>query len=320
MSEFRAPTLGETGEFALLDRIAAQHAPAAHVLVGIGDDAAVLTAPSGSTLVCVDLLIEGRHFRRDWSSALDIGRRSAAASLADIAAMGGAATALVIGFAAPTDLPTHWALEFDAGLREEAALVGAAIVGGDISVADAIMISVTAIGGVAKPVLRSGAHPGDRIAIAGRLGHAAAGLAILQRGFRAPKALVDAYRVPHPPYEHGVLAGRAGASAMIDVSDGLIADARHIAHASAVVMDLDRALIPVDSVLTETAAAYTMDPLEWVLTGGDDHALLATFPAKTKIPAGFTVIGVVTEGDEPGVCLNGTPISARGGHEHFRRE
>lgn len=319
MSESRAPTLGETGEFALLDRIAAQHSPATHVLVGIGDDAAVLKASTESTLVCVDLLIEGRHFRRDWSSALEIGRRSAAASLADIAAMGGVATALVVGFAAPSDLPTHWALEFDAGLREEAALVGAAIVGGDISVADSIMISVTALGGVAKPVLRSGAKPGDRIAVAGRLGHAAAGLAILQRGFRAPKALVDAYRVPHPPYELGVLAGRAGATAMIDVSDGLIADARHIANASQVTMDIDRAMLPIDSVLTETAAAYTMDPLEWVLTGGDDHALLATFPAKAKIPSGFTVIGAVTADQEPGVSLNGTRISAQGGHEHFRR-
>lgn len=315
-----APTLGETGEFALIERISAQHVGGPGVIVGIGDDAAVLTSPDEAILVCVDLLIEGRHFRRDWSSAVDIGRRSAAASLADIAAMGGVATALVVGFAAPADLPTHWALEFDAGLREEAARVGASIVGGDISVADTIMISVTAVGTVLSPVLRSGAKPGDTLAVAGRLGHAAAGLAILQRGFRAPKTLVDAYRVPEPPYGLGVEAAGAGATAMIDVSDGLIADARHIALASAVVLDINQALLPAEPALTDIAAAYNLDPLQWVLTGGDDHALLATFPAVAKIPPGFHVIGSVVAAEKPGVALNGTIITAQGGHEHFRRE
>lgn len=316
-----APTLAETGEFALLERIAAQHRGSPDVLIGIGDDAAAIQASSGPMLICVDMLVEGRHFRRDWSSAIEIGQRAAAASLADIAAMGGRSIALVVGFAAPADLPTHWALECDAGLSQEAHRAGASVVGGDVSRADAVIISVTALGTVddGEPVRRSGAGVGDVIAVCGRLGYAAAGLAILRRGFRAPKALVDAYRVPEPPYKLGVKARTAGATSMIDVSDGLIADARHIALASGVLLDLDRERLKVSDALVETAAAYSMDPLEWVLTGGDDHALLATFPAGTRLPSGFTKIGEVRDG-QPGVSLNGVAIAAAGGHEHFRRE
>lgn len=320
MAHDETPTLGHTGEFALIDRLAAQHDISADVVVGIGDDAAVLRSTSGPVLCCVDMLVEGRHFRRDWSTAIEIGQRAAAASLADIAAMGGRPTALVIGFAAPVDLPTHWALEFDAGVTAEAQRAGACVVGGDVSRADEIVVSVTAVGtvDVGDPVLRSGARVGDRVAVAGRLGYAAAGLAILRRGFRAPKALVDAHRVPEPPYALGIAAQRAGATAMIDVSDGLIADARHIAVASHVVLDIDRSTLPIPSALAEAAAAYSMDPLEWVLTGGDDHALLATFPPGSDIPDGFVLIGEVRAGE--GVALNGTAVTAPGGHDHFRLE
>ena len=152
-------TIGDVGEFGLIERLTKGLASNSHVVVGPGDDTAVITSPDGRTLVSVDMLVEGRHFRRDWSTPVDIGRKAAAASLADIAAMGGVATALVVAFAAPADLPAAWAMQFMGGLAEESAIVGASIVGGDISAADSIVISVTALGilAVAAPVLRSGA-------------------------------------------------------------------------------------------------------------------------------------------------------------------
>jgi thiamine-monophosphate kinase len=287
----------------------------------MGDDAAILAVPDGRAAVSIDLLVEGRHFRRDWATAIDIGRRAAAASLSDIAAMGATATGLVVGLAMPEDLPVHWAVELHAGLQEEAARVGAAIVGGDVTSADQVMIAVTAIGdlGELPPVQRSGAEPGDVLAVSGRLGFAAAGLAVLSRGFRAPRELVDAYRSPEPPYASGPAAARAGATAMIDISDGLVADARHIAHASKVDLDIDVDRLSVPEVLQEIASAYNVDPLEWMLTGGDDHALLATFPKDAKLPRAFSVIGSVRDSSDPGVRVNGAAVQVAGGFEHFRR-
>ena len=314
-------TLGEVGEFGLINRLTSGLTANDHVILGPGDDTAIVSAPDGRTLVTVDILIEGRHFRRDWSTPVDIGRKAAAASLADIAAMGGTATALVIAFAAPADLPAAWAMQCMSGMSEEAALVGASIVGGDISAADSIVISVTALGDLAeaKPVLRSGAKPGDRIAVAGRVGWSAAGLAVLSRGFRSPRVLVNAHRFPEPPYAAGPLAAKSGATAMIDVSDGLIADARHVAEASGVVMSLTSTSLEVPEEMRATAAAYNVDPRLWLLTGGEDHALLATFGGRRKIPEGFTQIGVVEAvGDEgPGVVIDGVRDSSRGGHRHF---
>ena len=314
-------TLGEVGEFVLIGRLTSGLTANDHVILGPGDDTAIVSAPDGRTLVTVDILIEGRHFRRDWSTPVDIGRKAAAASLADIAAMGGTATALVIAFAAPAELPAAWAMQCMSGMSEEAALVGASIVGGDISAADSIVISVTALGDLAeaKPVLRSGAKPGDRIAVAGRVGWSAAGLAVLSRGFRSPRVLVNAHRFPEPPYAAGPLAAKSGATAMIDVSDGLIADARHVAEASGVVMSLTSTSLEVPEEIRATAAAYNVDPRLWLLTGGEDHALLATFGGRRKIPEGFTQIGVVEAvGDEgPGVVIDGVRDTSRGGHRHF---
>ena len=317
MGEDGGGTLRDVGEFGLIDRITAGAGDGAGVLVGPGDDTAVVTAPDGRVAVTCDVLVEGTHFRRDWSTAVDIGRKAAAASLADVAAMGGVATSLVVGFGAPGDLPAAWAVSCAAGIREEAAAVGAVLVGGDVVDAPQVVISVTALGdlGGLDPVTRAGARPGDVVALAGRIGWAAAGLALLSRGFRSPKVLVDAHRFPQPPYGSGPAAAKAGATAMIDVSDGLIADARHVAEASDVVIEIDTAGWEVPEPMQAAAAAYNVDPREWMLTGGEDHALLATFPAGTALPEGFTVIGRVVEGS-PAVLVDGA-VREDGGHRHF---
>jgi thiamine-monophosphate kinase len=181
-----------------------------------------------------------------------------------------------------------------------------------------VVISVTALGDLQgrPPVLRSGAQPGDVLAVAGRLGWAAAGLALLSRGFRSPKVLVDAHRFPEPPYAAGPAAAMAGATSMIDVSDGLVADARHLAEASGVVIAIDTGDWRVPDPLQSAASAYNVDAREWMLTGGDDHALLATFPAGAALPEGFTRIGTVSAG-EPGVSVDGVPRESAGGHRHF---
>lgn len=311
-----APVMTDVGEFGLISRITEGVAYSPRVIIGPGDDAA-LVRTTDQTLVSVDVMVEGRHFRRDWSSAVDVGRRAAAASLADIAAMGGVATSVVVGLSAPADVPVSWATQCAAGLREECARVGADVVGGDVTAAAAITLSVTALGQADRVVTRASAQPGDTVAVCGRLGWAAAGLAILGRGFRAPKVLVDAHRFPEIDYTAGPRAAAAGATSLIDVSDGLIADARHVAEASQVQVHLRTSDLVVDDPVAQAAAAYSMDPLEWVLTGGDDHAFLATFPPNAVLPEGFIAIGTVTDGPEVGVWVNNHPVHTPGGHVHF---
>src|SRR5690349_4089415 len=206
-------TLADLGEFGLVDALAERFTQGEQVLLGPGDDSAVVAAPDGRVVVSTDLHVDGRHFRRDWASASDIGHRVAAANLSDINAMGGRATALTVGLAAPADLPAAWVLELADGIAAECSLVGASVVCGDLAGA-------------------------DQVAIAGRQGWAAGGLAVLARGFRSPRKLVEAYRRPEPPYAAGAEAAAAGATSMIDVSDGLLADVGHLAEDSGVAIHL----------------------------------------------------------------------------------
>lgn len=311
-------TLADIGEFGLIARMAAVPEDPS-IIVGPGDDCAIVRIGGAPVAITVDMLVEGRHFRTDWSTPLEIGRKAAAASLADVVAMGARPTALVVGFGAPGTTVTNWAVSVAAAMREECAAVGAHIVGGDVTASDAVVISVTALGDFEgrEPVLRSGAQPGDVVALAGRIGWSAAGLAVLSRGFRSPKALVDAHRAPAPPYAAGIAAAQAGATSMIDVSDGLVADARHIAEASGVTVALDSASLAIPEELAAAAAAYNVDARTWMFTGGEDHALLATFPAGTALPDGFVRIGEVRSGDAA-VAVDGAPVRSAGGHEHFR--
>jgi thiamine-monophosphate kinase len=313
-------SIAQTGEFGLISRVVARlGSPGAAVVLGPGDDAAIVVASDGRVIASTDVLVEGRHFRRDWAEASDIGRRAAAANIADIAAMGGTATALLVALCAPPDLDIAWAEQLAEGLAEEAALVGASVVGGDMTSSPVLTIAVTALGDLhgLQPVLRSGARPGDVLALAGRTGYAAAGYTVLSRGFRTPKVLVDAYRRPEVPYAHGPAAGRSGATSMIDVSDGLLADLGHVARASHVRIDVDKSAFQVPEQMGDAARALGVDPYQWLLAGGDDHALAATFPADGALPEGWRVIGTVREGAGE-VTVNDAPWTGSTGWDHFR--
>jgi thiamine-monophosphate kinase len=308
-------TVSDAGEFPLIARLRDVFPQGEQVLVGPGDDAAVLRIRNGHVVVSTDLHVEGRHFRREWASASDIGHRAAAANLSDVNAMGGRAHSLTIGLAAPRDLPTSWALEFAEGFAQECTMVGASVVGGDLTASDLLVIAVTVLGSCTQaPVLRSGAEAGDVLALCGRQGWAAGGLAVLGRGFRSPRILVEAYRRPEPPYDAGPVAAEAGATAMIDVSDGLLADAGHLAEESGVAIDVRRDAFEIPEPLQAVAAATGADPLQFILGGGDDHALLATF-STAEVPEGWTVVGSVSEGS--GVTVDGAAYDGPTGWTSF---
>ena len=312
-------TVADLGEFALIALIRERLGTPSGVVIGPGDDAAEIPAPDGSLLISSDLLIEGRHFRRDWSSAEDVGRKAAAANLSDINAMGGSATALTVSLGLPGDLEVDWVVQLADGLAAECALVGAEIAGGDITAADTIVIAVSAVGRATRAVRRDTAAPGDVIAFAGQLGLAGAGFATLSRGFRSPRAVVDAHRVPTPPYTAGPQAAEAGATSLIDVSDGLLADLGHIARGSGVVIDLDTTTFPISEWVATVADALGTEPLRYVLTGGDDYALVGSFSG--DVPEGWTRIGAARQpeaGEEPVVLVDGAPYEGAPGHQHFR--
>lgn len=310
-------TIADLGEFALIDLVRGRLGTNEYVLVGPGDDAAHIATADGTYVTATDLLVEGRHFRRDWSTAADIGRKAVAANLSDINAMGGVATALLVAFAAPGDLPVAWVSDLVGGMVEECAKVGANIVGGDMSSSDQIIISITALGDAERPVTRDGAKAGDQVAFAGTLGLASAGYGALSRGFRSPKAAVDEHRAPSPPYAAGPAAAAAGATAMIDISDGLLSDLGHVAKASGVAIDVDPKNFEIlDAVQTVAGALGGVDPLKFVLNGGDDYALAATYPADTTLPEGWTRIGQVKTGS--GVTVAGEPYEGDTGHRHWK--
>jgi thiamine-monophosphate kinase len=311
-------SIAQAGEFGLIARIVARLEPGPATLLGPGDDGAVIAAPDGRIVVSTDVLVDGRHFRRDWSSAADVGHRAAAANLADISAMGAAPTSLLVALCVPMDLDASWVEELAGGLSDEAALIGASVVGGDLSASPTLTVAVTALGDLQgrDPVTRAGAQPGDVLAIAGRTGFAAAGYTVLSRGFRTPRLFVEAYRRPEVPYLAGIEAARAGATAMIDVSDGLLQDLGHVATASVVGIDVRSEAFEIPDQMRDTATALGVDPLLWVLAGGDDHALAATFPPAAALPESWRPIGTVHGGT--GVTVDRKPWQGGTGWDHFR--
>lgn len=320
MADPRGETAGETGEFGLVEAITSRFAQGAHVLVGPGDDAAVVDVVGGPVVASVDMLVQDRHFRLDWSSATDIGRKAAAEAMSDINAMGATPTVLLVGLGCPPEVETQWLLELADGLAAEADMVGASIVGGDLTRAAAIAISVTVLGsGQHGVVRRCGARPGDLVALAGRQGWADAGFAVLARGFRSPRAVVDAHRRPQPPYLAGPGAARAGATAMIDISDGFLQDIGHLATASGVAIDIQSSRLEVAEPLLAVGAALGVEPMRFVLTGGDDYGLVATFPPDVGLPKGWRAVGrVLADGRAGDLTVDGETYLESVGHQHFR--
>ncbi|KAA9153006.1 thiamine-phosphate kinase [Amycolatopsis acidicola] len=312
-------TVAELGEFGLIRAVTENRRQPGSTLLGPGDDAAVTATSDGRVVTSTDVLVQGVHFRLDWSTPDQVGRKAIAVNLADIAAMGAVPTSVLVGLACPPDTPAKVITGLADGMWAEAESAGAGVVGGDMVQADQIVVSITALGDLRgrEPVTRAGARPGDILAICGRLGWAAAGLAVLHRGFRSPVTVVNAQRYPEPPYAAGPAAAEAGATAMIDVSDGLLADLGHLAEASNVGLDLSREALELPKRLVEVGTALGADPWRWVLTGGEDHALAATFPSFADLPEGWRQIGVVNMPDS-GVTLDGETYHEESGWEHWR--
>ncbi len=312
-------TLADLGEFGLISRVTAGRAQPSGTLLGPGDDAAIVAAPDGRVVACTDVLVDGVHFRLDWSTPEQVGRKAAAANLADVAAMGAVPTALLVGLACPAQTPVATLEGIADGLWAEAGVAGVGVVGGDVASSSQLVVTVSALGSLEgrEPVTRAGARPGDTVAVCGRIGWSAAGLAVLSRGFRSPVAVVSAHRVPEPPYPAGPQAARAGATSMIDVSDGLLADLGHVARASGVRVDVRSSSFEVPTRLDDVSRALGVDPLHWLLTGGEDHALVATFPAAP--PPGWTPIGAVGEGPAQVLVDGRTYTGGPEGWDHFAR-
>ncbi|MGV0066501.1 thiamine-phosphate kinase [Mycobacterium colombiense] len=297
MQDESGESLRQLGEFAVIDRLVRGREQPAAVALGPGDDAALVTSGDGRVLVSTDMLVQDRHFRLDWSTPHDIGRKAIAQNAADIEAMGGRPTAFVVAFGAPGDTPAAKVDALVDGMWDEADRIGAGIAGGDLVGCPQWVISVTVLGDPEgrAPVRRSGAKPGALIAVAGDLGHSAAGFDLWGNGIDGFEELRRRHAVPQPPYGQGAVAAAGGAQAMIDVSDGLIADLRHVAEASGVGMDLSTAALAADrDALGAAAAAVGADPWHWVLGGGEDHALVACFAGPA--PAGWRIIGRVLDG------------------------
>ena len=310
------PRLGDVSEARILQAILTRTPPASHTLIGPGDDAAVIATPSGSVVATTDTLVHGPDFRLAWSSGYDLGWKAAAVNLADVAAMGARPTALLVALAVPRDLRLSFVERLADGFNDACAALapGCAVVGGDLTVSDVLTIAVTALGDLEgrAAVTRSGARPGDVVAVAGELGHAARGLAVLFGRFRddgvpvavdvaklasGESAALAAQLRPSPPIGLGAVAATAGATAMMDISDGLALDARRMAAASEVTIALD-------------SAALGDDP-ERAIAGGEDHALLATFPDGV-LPPGFRIIGKVRHRVEEGLLCDDLPVDVSG--------
>lgn len=316
--------LGESGLVAkILARISESQVQSSSVEIAAGDDAAVINTSGSSFVLSVDMYVEGKHFRTDWSTAIEIGRRCAAASIADVCAMGAIPVGVLLAIGLPSTTASPWVEDFMAGFMQETSDASSILLGGDVSGSESIVISVTALGTVVTgaAITRSGARAGDIVGICGRSGMAAGGLRVLQRGLRSPRALVDAFRVPEIDYSAGVRAAKGGATSMIDVSDGLVADLENIARESGVGIEIDTEKIVVPAELVSTAAAFGADPMAWILAGGDDHAFVATFPPTKPLPAGFAAIGTVVIDRVGEVHIDGVryedAYGATPGFQHF---
>jgi thiamine-monophosphate kinase len=312
------PQIGDLGEDALIERMSLRLPSASQAILGPGDDAAVLRL-DGDLVLSSDVLIEGRHFRLEWSTAADVGFRAAVQNLADIDAMGAFPVALQVSLGAPSTTEVEWVLDFADGLREACEPLGVGVVGGDLSGSQEIAVSVTAVGEMRgfEPIRRGGARHADIIAVSGPLGAATAGYHQLDNLLDIDQEAIDLFLRPQPRIGVGIEAARAGATSMMDISDGLVTDLARMARASSLGMSIESQAVPVHRAAAAVAASIVGNPDEWALTGGEDHHLVATFPPKVHVPDGWFEIGVATR-DRQGVLVNGE-VPARWGWDHFAR-
>lgn len=318
---YEGKTVLEVGERSALAQTISHFKPVASTVVDSGDDSAVIELSSNRFAVTTDSMVEGRDFRLDFSSAFDIGYKAAATNLSDLAAMGAQPVALVVALLITRDTRLSWLEDFAKGLQAalDELAPSSAVVGGDLALADQVVVAVTAHGDLRQrpPILRSGAKPGEVLALAGTLGRAAAGLDLL---LHEDKTLAASYpelvQVQLRPQPAIATANGCAASAMLDVSDSLALDAHRLASASGVCLRISSSKLQGYVAVLEPAAqsfsarsGKTIDPLNWVLYGGEDHGFLATFPADA-VPAGFRVIGKVETGS--GVFLDAEPLAPAG--------
>lgn len=311
------------GEFELLESIRRRlPAPSPRVRLGSGDDGAIVV-PGGATTTSVDALLDGVHFRREWSSLEQIGAKALAVALSDLAAMGAEAGEAYVVLGVPADLDEDGCLELLDGIAGLAGETGTTLAGGDVTRAPALTLAVTAVGHAKTPedfVTRAGARRGDAIVVTGELGGAAAGLLLLESGADVPSlmhpygpisdgasgALLARQLEPSPRLTAGKTLATAGATAMIDLSDGLGGDAGHLARASGVRLRIDAAALPIQAGVGEVAEAAGHDPLELAASGGEDYELLATLPEERLAAAraalgeqgtNLTRVGEIVAGD-----------------------
>jgi len=321
--------LAELGEFGLIDRIARRVAPSPAVVLGIGDDAAALRPTPGTlTLVTSDMLLEGVHFDLSLCDPQSLGRKSLAVNLSDLAAMGARPRQFLLSIALPATVPLEFVDGFMNGIMEQAERFGVTLVGGDTCASrGGLAISITALGEQLpeRVVTRSGAAPGDLICLTGTVGEAAAGLNELRKGARQG-VLVASQLDPQPRVEAGVALAEAGlVTAMIDVSDGVLADLTHICELSGVGARLELALLPLSE---EYLAVCGADPFALALSGGEDYELLFCVPkgrlAEVEaLLAGLglrlSVAGEITAGSAVELVdpQGGAYLPGRRGFDHF---
>jgi len=315
-------------EFALIRWIQQQVGSGSHLSLGIGDDCSVQPQQEGQDLLTsTDLLIEGIHFKREWTSMFDLGRKSAAVNISDIAAMGGTPQSLFLGIGRPKEISDAEIEAFISGFLAEVKTYDAVLSGGDTCASPGpLMISVTVQGTVTtgEAICRQGASYGDAVYVSGSLGDSALALDLLQRGQKPDRYLAERFHTPSPRVTLGQkLSERQLATAMLDISDGLLADLGHLLAASAVGAELELSKIPLSKSFQK---ALSVDPalIDLALAGGEDYELVFTSPLKDlaeQIDSNYAVtrIGVISQ--EPGLRIrqiNGDLYQCqRGGFDHF---
>ena len=319
-----APALGPGPEFDLIRAIARALGPAAGSL---DDDCALV--PDGATTLAfsTDISVENVHFRRDWLSPAEIGWRAAAGSLSDLAAEGAEAIGLLAAVTGPRSLAEHDLVELMRGVGEAAASAGGRVLGGDLSAAPYWSIAVTVVGRAARPVTRAGARPGDGLWVTGELGGARAALEAWLRGDQPAPGARAAFAHPVPRLAAGAWLAAHGATAMLDVSDGLAGDARHLAAASGVRLTIELERLPLAPAVAAEAERLKLAPALFAGQGGEDYELLVALPAGFGVEeaqafhaatgVALTRIGVVESGSGVRLFLGGDEVSLAG-YDHFR--